>query len=47
MMKTKAKNLDMTVGEPLKLLTLFTIPALASNLLNQIYTLTDILIVGR
>ncbi|MCQ2406173.1 MAG: MATE family efflux transporter [Oscillospiraceae bacterium] len=46
-MKGKAKNLDMTVGDPLKLLTLFTIPALASNLLNQIYTLTDSLIVGR
>lgn len=41
------KNLDMTVGDPFRLLTLFTIPALASNLLNQVYTFTDSLIVGR
>lgn len=43
----KKKNLDMTIGDPLRLLTLFTLPALASNLLNQIYTITDSLIVGR
>lgn len=43
----KKNNLDMTEGSPLKLLTLFTLPALASNLLNQIYTITDSLIVGR
>lgn len=43
----KQKNLDMTEGNPLRLLTLFTLPALASNLLNQVYSLTDSLIVGR
>lgn len=43
----KQKNIDMTVGDPLRLLTLFTLPALASNLLNQVYTITDSLIVGR
>lgn len=43
----KQNNLDMTRGEPFKLLTLFTLPALASNLLNQVYSLTDSLIVGR
>lgn len=46
-MKAEKKNLDMTRGDPLKLLTLFTIPALASNLLNQVYSITDSLIVGR
>lgn len=43
----KQNNLDMTRGDPLKLLTLFTLPALASNLLNQVYSLTDSIIVGR
>lgn len=43
----KKKNLDMTDGSPLRLLTLFTLPMLASNLLNQVYTITDSLIVGR
>lgn len=43
----KKKNLDMTQGSPLRLLTLFTLPMLASNLLNQVYTITDSLIVGR
>lgn len=43
----KQNNLDMTQGEPFKLLTMFTLPALASNLLNQVYSLTDSLIVGR
>lgn len=43
----KKKNLDMTEGSPLRLLTLFTLPMLASNLLNQVYTITDSLIVGR
>jgi len=43
----KQNNLDMTQGEPFKLLTLFTLPALASNLLNQVYSLTDSIIVGR
>lgn len=43
----KRQNLDMTAGDPFRLLTLFTIPALASNLLNQVYSFTDSLIVGR
>lgn len=46
-MSTKRTNLDMTKGSPLKLLTLFTLPALASNLLNQVYSITDSIIVGR
>lgn len=43
----KKTNLDMTQGNPLRLLTLFTLPALASNLLNQVYSITDSIIVGR
>lgn len=43
----KSSNIDMTVGKPFKLITLFTLPALASNLLNQVYTITDSIIVGR
>lgn len=46
-MAKKQKNLDMTEGNALKLLTVFTLPALASNLLNQVYSITDSLIVGR
>ena len=38
---------DMTAGSPLKLLTAFTLPALAGNLLNQVYSITDSIIVGR
>lgn len=37
----------MTEGSPLKLITAFTLPALAGNLLNQVYTITDSIIVGR
>ena len=37
----------MTAGSPLKLLTAFTLPALAGNLLNQVYSITDSIIVGR
>ncbi len=43
----KASSRDMTVGKPLRLLTVFTIPALAGNLLNQVYSITDSIIVGR
>jgi len=37
----------MTEGSPLRLLTAFTLPALAGNLLNQVYSITDSIIVGR
>lgn len=46
-MASGKKNIDMTQGPALSLLIQFTIPALASNLLNQVYTITDSLIVGR
>ncbi len=44
-MRPNAK--DMTAGSPLRLLTVFTLPALAGNLLNQVYSITDSIIVGR
>lgn len=46
---TMASNtsLDMTKGSALKLLTSFTLPALAGNLLNQAYSITDSIVVGR
>ena len=43
----KSRSRDMTVGSPLRLLTAFTLPALAGNLLNQVYSITDSIIVGR
>ena len=43
----KSRSRDMTIGSPLRLLTAFTLPALAGNLLNQVYSITDSIIVGR
>ncbi len=43
----KSSSKDMTAGSPLRLLTAFTLPALAGNLLNQVYSITDSIIVGR
>lgn len=45
-MANKAQ-IDMTKGNPLKLLLVFTLPALLSNFLSQVYSLTDSIIVGR
>ena len=41
------KTVDMTKGSPIKLLLQFSIPILLGNLFQQIYTLTDRIIVGR
>ena len=41
------KTVDMTKGNPLKLLIQFAIPILIGNLFQQIYTLADRIIVGR
>ncbi len=43
----KSTSRDMTSGSPLRLLTAFSLPALAGNLLNQVYSITDSIIVGR
>ncbi|HPM06858.1 MAG TPA: MATE family efflux transporter, partial [Treponemataceae bacterium] len=37
----------MTVGSPLKLIFQFSIPLLFGNLIQQVYSLTDAIIVGR
>ena len=38
---------DMTVGRPLRLLTSFSVPLALGNLLQQLYSLTDAVIVGQ
>lgn len=38
---------DLTKGEPLKLILLFSIPLLIGNIFQQLYNLADIVIVGR
>lgn len=38
---------DLTNGQPLKLITLFALPILVGNLFQQLFHISDILIVGR
>ena len=38
---------DMTSGNPIKLITKFSIPLLISNLFQQLYSISDIILVGR
>lgn len=38
---------DMTVGNPWRLILLFTIPALIGNVFQQLYSMVDSIIVGR
>lgn len=38
---------DMTVGEPMKLIFVFSIPLLLGNMFQQFYSLVDTIIVGR
>ncbi|AEE15943.1 MATE family efflux transporter [Treponema brennaborense] len=38
---------DMTVGSPLKLIFLYSVPLLAGNLVQQLYSMADTIIVGR
>ena len=38
---------DMTTGNPLKLILLFSLPVLFGNLFQQFYNLADTIIVGR
>lgn len=38
---------DMTAGNPLKLIINFSIPLLISNLFQQLYSISDIILVGR
>ncbi len=43
MIRTK----DMTAGNPVKLILIFAFPILAGNMLQQLYSLVDSLIIGR
>ena len=38
---------DLTHGEPVKLMLLFSIPLLIGNIFQQFYNIADIIIVGR
>lgn len=42
-----ARIKDMTTGSPARLILLFSLPVIAGNLLQQVYSLVDSLIVGR
>lgn len=45
--KLKNKNIDMTVGNPVRLLVQFSIPMLIGNLFQQVYNLVDSIVVGK
>ena len=38
---------DLTKGNPLKLIIIFALPVLISNIFQQFYHIADIMIVGR
>ena len=38
---------DMTIGNPLKLILLFSLPVLFGNLFQQFYNMVDTIIVGQ
>lgn len=42
-----ARTKDMTVGSPFRLIMLFSLPIVAGNLLQQLYSLVDTLVVGQ
>lgn len=46
-MKERGKNLDMTQGEPAKLLILFAIPMLIGGIFQLMYNMVDTVVVGR
>ena len=41
------KTIDMTQGNPLRLLITFTIPMILGNVFQQFYTMVDTMVVGR
>lgn len=43
----KSKSLDMTQGEPVKLLVLFAIPMLIGGIFQLMYNMVDTIVVGR
>lgn len=46
-MTKKSTAIDMTTGNPRELLLAFAIPTLLGNILHQVYSITDSIIVGR
>ena len=46
-MQKKGKNLDMTQGNPVKLLILFAIPMFIGGLFQLMYNMVDTIVVGR
>ena len=38
---------DMTIGNPIRLIMAFSLPVIAGNLLQQVYSIVDSLIVGQ
>ena len=47
MKREKTGTLNMTTGNPTKLLLVFAIPMLIGNIFQQMYNLVDSVIVGR
>ena len=47
MERKQAGTLDMTEGSPARVLLLFAVPVILSNLFQQLYNLVDSLIVGN
>lgn len=45
--KTKRKNLDMTKGNPIVVIILFTLPLLLGNVFQQLYNVVDSMVVGN
>ena len=43
----KSRVLDMTQGDPFRLVLQFSMPLFCSNLLQQLYTLTDTALAGH
>lgn len=41
------KNVDMTVGNPLKIIILFTLPLILGNIFQQCYNVVDSMVVGK
>ena len=46
-MKNKPENVIMTEGDPKKIIFRFSQPLIFANLFQQLYNISDIIIVGR
>ena len=43
----RSANQDLTQGKPLKLLAAFVVPMLIGNVVQQLYSMADSIIIGR